>query len=591
LDELLNDATRTAANVLAVEISAMFELDRDSGALSLRASVGLPAEVTKPTFEPGHSSHAAYTLAVGAPVIVEDWASEVRFRPSRMLELVGARSGITVPIDGGTRPHGVLGVQSLSVRTFTADEVDFLHAMANVLADAVARSRSEAATLHAALHDPLTGLPNRALFSDRLGVALAQARRTDTHVAVLFLDLDNFKMANDSRGHDIGDQLLVAVAARLDESLRPSDTVARFGGDEFVSISADLADAGDAAAVAKRIQGLFVKPFFVADHEHYLSASIGIAVSDSPLQRAEELIGDADAAMYRAKELGRGRYELFDQKLHDLLLARVRVHEELRHVIERDELRLYYQPIVSLQTGTAVGVEALVRWQHPERGLVAPDEFIPAAEQSGMIGPIGHWVLTEACRQLAAWNQFPRLRGPELEPLFVAVNISTRQIEDQALPDTIKRLLETHQLPPSQLHLEITESALLEDSEESLVILNRLKDIGIELVLDDFGTGYSSLSYVRRFPIDTLKIDRSFIADLGETAEGDSTIVEAILNMANGLGITVVAEGVETQAQADLLLALHCIRAQGWLYAPALPAGKLTPLLFAVDQVGREASV
>jgi diguanylate cyclase (GGDEF)-like protein len=380
---------------------------------------------------------------------------------------------------------------------------------------------------------------------------------------VLFLDLDNFKMANDSRGHDIGDLLLVAVAARLDESLRPSDTVARFGGDEFVSISADLSDAGDAASVAKRIQNLFVKPFFVADHEHCLSASIGIAVSDGPLQRADELIGDADAAMYRAKELGRGRCELFDQKLHDLLLARVRVHDELRHVIERDELRLYYQPIVSLQTGTAVGVEALVRWQHPQRGLVAPDEFIPASEQSGMIGPIGHWVLTEACRQLAVWNQLNRLQGPEQEPLFVAVNISTRQIEDQALPDTIERLLNTHQLTPCQLHLEITESALLEDSEESLVILNRLKDIGVELVLDDFG----------------------------ESAEGDSTIVEAILNMAKGLGITVVAEGVESQAQADLLVALHCIRAQGWLYAPAVTAATLTPLLSTVDQVARRASV
>ena len=591
VDELLSDAIRTVANVLAVEIAAIFELDPGSGVLGLRASVGLPAEVTDPAFAHGPSSQAAYTLAVGAPVIVEDWATELRFRPSRMLERVGARSGVTVPIDGGTRPHGVLGVQSLALRTFTADEVDFLHAMANVLADAVARTRSEAATMHAAMHDPLTGLPNRALFADRLGVALARGRRTDTQVAVLFLDLDNFKMANDSRGHDIGDQLLVAVAARLDESLRPSDTVARFGGDEFVSISADLADSGDAAAVAERIQNLFVKPFLVDDHEHYLSASIGIAVSHGPLQRADELIGNADAAMYRAKELGRGRYELFDQKLHDLLLARVRVHDELRHVIDRDELRLYYQPIVLLQSGTAVGIEALVRWQHPQRGLVAPDEFIPAAEQSGMIGPIGHWVLTEACRQLAAWNQFSRLQGPEREPLFVAVNISTRQIEDQALPDTVERLLDTHQLAPSQLHLEITESALLEDSEESLVVLNRLRDIGVELVLDDFGTGYSSLSYVRRFPIDTLKIDRSFIADLGESAEGDSTIVEAILNMARGLGITVVAEGVETQAQADLLLALHCITAQGWLYAPALPAGKLTPLLSAPTQAGRRASV
>lgn len=284
-----------------------------------------------------------------------------------------------------------------------------------------------------------------------------------------------------------------------------------------MTICTDLTDAGAAVAVAERLQSALLAPVQVAGRDHLISASIGVALSDGPLQDIENLIRDADAAMYRAKERGRGRYELFDQQMRHRTLARVRINDELQQVIERDELRLYYQPIVSLQTGGILGVEALVRWQHPDRGIVPPGDFIPAAEQAGLIKPIGRWVLNEACRQMSAWNQLSDRQESRSAPSFVAVNISGRQMEDETLPATIERLLSEHHLTPGQLHLEITESVLLEDTDQALVLLKRFKDLGVEIVLDDFGTGYSSLSYLRRFPIDTLKIDRSFIADLGES--------------------------------------------------------------------------
>jgi diguanylate cyclase (GGDEF)-like protein len=578
LGQLMEEAAETVAEVLGADLAAVFELQPDSERLLLRSSAGLPTTATQPHFASGEGQ-ARYTLTVGASVIVDDWATEDRFEISRVLLELGAQSGVSVPIQGSTRAYGVLAAQSRQRLAFGSDEVDFLRAVANVLARAVDRTRAEEATQHAALHDALTGLPNRVLFADRLEVALAQARRTDTRVAVLFLDLDNFKMINDSYGHDVGDELLTVVAGRLTETLRMGHTVARFGGDEFVIVCVDMDDVADAITVTERLQGALLEPIHLAGTEQLVSASVGIAVSDGLRQHAGDLIRDADAAMYRAKELGNGRYELSDQEMRDELVARVRLGDELRHVIDRDELRLHYQPIVSLRTGGILGVEALVRWQHPERGLVPPGDFIPAAEQTGVITAIGLWVLTEACRQMSAWN---RLGGPDeskLAPLFVAVNVSARQIEDQTLPATIERLLDEHDLLASQLHLEITESALLQDAGESLVVLERLRDIGVDLVLDDFGTGYSSLSYVKRFPIQVLKIDRSFISDLGDTGDGDTAIVEAIISMARALGVGVIAEGVETRAQANVLLALHCDWVQGWLHAPALPPAELMRLL------------
>jgi diguanylate cyclase (GGDEF)-like protein len=465
----------------------------------------------------------------------------------------------------------VLTVQSREPCAFAAQETAFIRAVANVLADAIERARAEEEIRHQALHDPLTGLPNRALFVDRLDLALAHGARRGSTVAVLFIDLDHFKLVNDSLGHSTGDELLRMIGARLDESIRPGDTVARFGGDEFVVICDDLDCVEDAVDVAQRLARALERPFGLGGAEHHVRASIGVATSGGVDRAADDLIREADAAMYGAKEGGRDRCEVFDEDMRTRALKRLRTENELVRALETDELVVHYQPVVSLAAGQVVGVEALVRWLHPERGMIPPDQFIPVAEDSGSIVRLGEHVLRLACRQAALWRQ------ERSAPLWLSVNLSVRQFAQANLADVLDDILAETGLDGHALKLEITESALMKDPDSAARTLQRVKERGPSIVLDDFGTGYSSLAYVQRFPIDVIKIDRSFIRDLA--AGTDATIVSAIVSMARGIGVPVVAEGVETAEQAAVLRALGCDFAQGYHYAKPLAVDEVAPLL------------
>jgi diguanylate cyclase (GGDEF)-like protein/PAS domain S-box-containing protein len=433
----------------------------------------------------------------------------------------------------------------------------------------------EATLAHQATHDALTDLPNRALLLDHLELALARAHRDHSHVALLFLDLDRFKSVNDTYGHEIGDALLVAAAARIAEMLRPADTVARLGGDEFVILCEDVVDEHHAVAIAQRVLSLIeAKPFDVRGTEIDVTASAGIAISPGGDDaHPEALLRDADAAMYRAKDLGRARLELFDESMRRRAAERLELAEELATAIDNSEIVIHYQPCVCLQSGRVTAVEALARWQHPQRGLLAPTEFIALAEDTGLIVGLGLRVLSDACTQARAW--FDEL-GPEAPR--VHVNLSARQLTAANLAVLVRGVLEGTGLDPGRLCLEITESVLMEDAPLVIDAVRRLKDIGVSLAIDDFGTGYSSLSYLRRFPVDVLKVDQSFVDGLGPDSE-DSAIVAAIVNLAGILDLEAVAEGVETLEQLERLRDLGCAAAQGYLFAHPVPASGLMPLL------------
>ena len=488
--------------------------------------------------------------------------------------IASAAEAMPVPIGPQHAPFGELRVlRPADGAPFSPDEIAFLEATANVLADAIERRRSEEEMQRQALHDPLTGLPNRTLFMDRLSLALNQAVRRKTAVAVLFLDLDRFKLVNDSLGHGAGDELLCMLAGRLSEALRPGDTVARFGGDEFCVICDDLTDPEMAIGIAQRMSAALTRSFALGTTEQFVSASVGIAIAQERPRTAEDLVGEADAAMYRAKENGRGGFELFDAVMRGHASERLRVENDLRRALDAgNELIAHYQPIVTLDGGEILGVEALVRWNHPELGLVSPGEFIPVAEESGAILAIGERVLRLACAEGARWNAVRPDR-----PLSVSVNLSPRQVASPAIAATVAAVLEETDLDPAALTLEITEGVLVIESEATAQTLVALKALGLRLVLDDFGTGYSSLAYLRRFPIDGLKIDRRFIAAMDTSIE-DRTIVEAIIKMAAGLRIEVVAEGVETVEQAQSLLELGCRHAQGFYYARPMPPSDVAEL-------------
>jgi diguanylate cyclase (GGDEF)-like protein len=413
------------------------------------------------------------------------------------------------------------------------------------------------------LRDPLTGLPSRLLFLNRLSGALERLqRRPGRYVAVLFLDLDRFKVINDSLGHPAGDQLILAVAERLRHALRRQETIARFGGDEFAVLCEDLRDEQDAVAVAERLLKSFSLPFHLSHGNAVSSASVGIAVAADPDQDGEDLIRDADAAMYRAKQAGGARLMLFDDVTRQRALDRLHTENALRDALVREEFRVYFQPEVSVETGSIVGLEALVRWEHPERGLVPPADFIGLAEETGLIVPIGSWVLHEACGHAQRWQQ----ERAGTDPLTVRVNVSGRQLAENNLVETVTEALEATGLDPSVLCLEVTESVLIEDPDSSSETLARLKALGVQIAVDDFGTGYSSLEHLRRFPIDCVKIDRSFVRGLPESSE-DVAIVGAVIELGHALNLSVVAEGVETSDQLGNLQTAGCDTAQGFLFS------------------------
>jgi diguanylate cyclase len=413
--------------------------------------------------------------------------------------------------------------------------------------------------------DSLTKLPNRTLFADRVTHALARSRRDGTSMSVAFLDLDGFQTVNASLGHHSGDHLLVAVARRLASCLRDSDTAARLGGDEFALLW-EATDERGAAIVAERIQAALREPFELDGHEMGVSASIGISSSDLDTQDAGELMRNADAAMYVAKSKGKGRYECFSPSMHLDAFNRLQVETELKRAIKRDELVLQYQPVIDLHSGEISAVEALVRWEHPDRGLVPPMDFIPVAEDTGLIVDIGSSVLWNACQQVREWQrQFPK--DP---PLKVAVNLSSSQLEDPSLAEGVATLLKQFHLPPNTLVLEITESVLMRDTDYTKAKLNELKALGVQLAVDDFGTGYSSLSYLRGFPIDILKIDRSFISTLNNSTEADLALPRAIIALGRALNLQTIAEGIETLEQLSQLRAMVCDQAQGYFFAKPL---------------------
>src|SRR5687767_422397 len=416
---------------------------------------------------------------------------------------------------------------------------------------------------HAAFHDSLTGLPNRAMFTQLLQAEMETTKqKSDYMFAVLFLDLDRFKNINDSLGHTHGDLLLVAFAERLERALRPVDTLARFGGDEFAILLSGMTDTTDAVRVAQRIQDELSQPFVLDKNSAFATSSIGIALSSTGYDKPEDILRDADTAMYRAKENGKARYEVFDHGMHARAVSRLQLESDLRQAVEQKEFCVYYQPIVSLATGRLAGFEALVRWNHPRRGLVSPADFIPAAEETGLIVPIGEWVLTEACNRIREWQ----IASPGHRSLSLSVNLSARQVAQSDLLVRIKEALETSKLNPHCLKLEITESVVMENAEAATLMFKQLRSLGVQLSIDDFGTGYSSLSYLHRFPLNYLKIDRSFVGRL--TTDNDNAIVRTISTLARNLGMEVIAEGIETEEQYQQLRMLGCEYGQGFLFSP-----------------------
>jgi len=443
--------------------------------------------------------------------------------------------------------------------------------------DITLRKELEKQLQHQAFHDSLTGLANRALFRDRVAHALARQARTPGAVSVLFSDLDDFKTVNDSLGHEAGDQLLVAVAERLRAVMRPEDTTARFGGDEFAILLEDTDEEGTRRA-AERILEALRSPFEFHGRQVVMRASIGASFTTAGSTEPDDLLRQADLAMYTAKTSGKGRFAFYEPHMHEAAMTRMELKGDLEQAIANQDFELFYQPIVDLRSGHVTGVEALVRWRHAERGLVLPTEFIPIAEETGLIVPLGRWVIGEACRQLAAWTAAGRLSGPRLERLSMWVNLSARELQEPDFVQTVAAAVEAAGIRPERLTLEITESGLMADLEETTAILHRLRALGARLAIDDFGTGYSSLSYLERLPVEVLKIDRSFTAAIGHGRDVP-VLVRSIVKLGQTLHMEVLAEGIETAEQLTRLRAIDCRLGQGFHFSPALPAADVIELL------------
>jgi diguanylate cyclase (GGDEF)-like protein/PAS domain S-box-containing protein len=569
LDDLMRETVVRVADTLGAQTASILQLRSEEDVFVIEASVGLELSGTGDRLRFGSSSSplASFTVLEGTTVVVDDFEHETRFGRSPLLSDRGIRSAVCVEIPGDDRPFGVLASTSARPGAFDADDATFLTSIAHLLADALERARNEEEMRRQALHDPLTGLANRILLYDRLTQGLTRAGRLGTRLAVMCLDVDHFKTLNDTFGHRAGDELLTEVGSRIQGLIRASDTVARFGGDEFVIVYDGVRDEADAEALAARVLESLRRPFDFDDGQHRMSASIGIALSDATNLDAQLLLRDADIALYRSKERGRSTWTVATEAMRVDVIERSRTNRDLERAIDEDELFLAYQPIVSLGDGALSGVEALIRWQDPVRGLIMPGHFIPVAEETGLIFRVGEWVLREACAQAAAW----RKEFGERAPLPMHVNVSAQQVANADLPLTVRDILEETGLAPSDLAVEITESALPEDLDAPMEVLADLRMMGVAVVLDDFGTGYSSLSYLDRYPIDTLKIDRSFVSPLGDPGV-PAPIVTAIAGMARAMAIGTVAEGVETIEQVAAVATLGCDRAQGYYFArPGTP--------------------
>jgi diguanylate cyclase (GGDEF)-like protein len=558
---LMSEATQMVREILGAA-GCMTNRRLADGTIRTVAADGQNYDLTIPA---GAPSQAGYTLEVGAPVVSNDLAAEPRFSVPTIVIEHGLNRGLSVPIpERAGANHVMLAHGHANARLFSIEDARFMQAVGHVIAGALDRAATELELRRRALEDPLTGLANRALLASQLEAELRHSRRLDAQVCVLALDLDRFKTVNDTLGHSTGDTLLRRVAARLTACVREEDLVARPGVDEFTVVCTRTATDHAISEVAQRLIHCMAEPFEIGDHEVFVAASVGVAVSEHGRETAEELLRDADAAMHRAKELGGGRFEAFDVALRHHLTERMALERDLRHALERDQLDLYYQPLVELVDDRVLGFEALLRWHHPERGLVAPDQFIPIAEETGLIVAIGSWVLRRVCRQLAQWP----------EEVYASANLSALQIKPELVTEVTEQLAQ-HAITPQRLVLEITESMVLDPSTKPVVA--SLRALGVQLALDDFGTGYSSLGSLQRFPLDIVKLDRSLIESI--THGTGVAVVRAAAELGQALGVDVIAEGIESQAQLDALRDLGCPIGQGYLFAKPLPVAEAQRLI------------
>jgi diguanylate cyclase (GGDEF)-like protein len=556
----MKKAVQSLLEALVAEAVAYLEVEPHTGELVLRAVVGV-AGAAPGALAGKRGDPVRQVLASGSRLLTQGtrlplaWAHELE-------------SVALVPVRGDDKVRGALCVGYKQRDAFGTEELNFMEATASVLSTALQRIDSETRLAYLAQFDSLTGLPNRALLADRFSQMIVQAKRRSLPLAVLFIDLDEFKLVNDTLGHAGGDALLKEVAMRLQSTVRSGDTVARISGDEFAIVLTDLARPEDAALVAQKVIDRLSSAVEVHGKEVFVTASVGIAAFPADGDDAEGLIGAADAAMYRAKQSGRSAYQFFTAEINQRSRARAKMGSELRRALEREEFALVYQPKYQLATRRPSGAEALLRWKHPDRGVVSPAEFIPVLEETGLIVPVGEWVIRRACQDLKAWQAAGLAVGP------VSVNLSARQFRQADLHERIKRIVGSAGVEPGLIELEITESQLMQDPDQAIRVMHALCDAGMRIAIDDFGTGYSSLAYLTRFPVGSLKIDRSFVKDMS-TGKSDGTIVRTIIEMAHSLGFTVIAEGVETEEQAAFLRLLRCEQAQGFLFARPMPAEEL----------------
>lgn len=569
-------STTFSTNVI---ISDIRDVERTA---RLRAQLGWDPGVVPVTIEFGEQTNFGRAVRTRSVIAADDITTSPGANHPLIVES-GIQSALFVPVVRDDRVLGMITSYRPTVGPWAPEDLEYARDIADMYGDALQRWDDDAERRRLDLHDRLTGLPTRTLLVDRLEQALQRDRADGKRTGLLVLDVDHFKRINETLGHDAGDRLLQSIVPRLQSIAGPGDTVARLSGDEFVVVLGELESEAEAVLRAEALLEAFVEPFAAAGDEHVLGVSVGVTVADEE-NSAQGLLSDADAAAFRAKELGRNRIEVFDRSMRERVTELVKTERELRGAVEREELSLRYQPIVDLRTGFLEGMEALVRWQHPERGLVGPGDFITIAEESGLIVGLGDWVLRSACAQAAAWldeHELPR-------PFKLSVNLSARQLADRSLGDSVVRALENSGLPPASLGLEVTESVLLD--QDAVEVLTELRAHGVRIMLDDFGTGYSSLSYLRKFEVDALKIDRSFVSELGERRR-DALLVSALVQMASALNIDAVAEGVETAQQAQMLRVLGCGLAQGFHFARPLTIEDATAVMRAGGVVsgGRSA--
>jgi diguanylate cyclase (GGDEF)-like protein len=581
IHEVLEAVVEGARELLGDDVGALRLTDRDDPSHTTTvAASGADAELlTERRHQPLGTGLAGQAMRERRLVVSDAISVGLAPRASQDFPADGLMAAMAAPVYEHGVVTGSLGVASRSPgREYGHRDQQILHSFAEYASLALNHARALEDAVHEAFHDSLTGLPNRSLFLDRLRHAVARAERTGTPVGVLFCDLDRFKTVNDSLGHRAGDRLLVSVAKRLAACLRPADTIARLGGDDFAVLLEELEEPEDTGRAAQRLLEALAAPFHLRDREFFVSASIGIVAG---IADAETLLRDADLAMYRAKSRGKGRYAMFEPGMHTAIVDRLDLEIDLKRALGRDELMLVYQPVFSLRSGAVAGVEALVRWRHPTRGLVMPRRFVPLAEESGLIGDLGRWVLRAACHQGALW----RAKYPGHPGLRIAVNVSGMQLQEPGLVDEVAEALSASQLEAAGLTIEITETALMESFDAAIEQLDALKALGVDLAIDDFGTGYSSLRYLRRMPLDNLKIEKSFIDGVGRS-DDEPALLRAIIDLAEIFGLNVVAEGIERQEQRERLLELGCELGQGHLLAEPLDAAGADALLFRVGLLG-----